>query len=211
MHAKQFILFSLTAVVALAEPVANRMERRQYSSIDENSLLAAASSEIAAASSALAVYSDMPTLPASIESIIATAIPASIITNPAAECSALNGQVPDWYKTLPANVKSALTSYESALLSWDNAHSSLFATESDLASSLSELTGTGIATGLTGCGVTSAPSAAASVTGTTAKGTGAATATGAQATGTNAAARPTGAAAAGVAGVVGLLGLVAAL
>jgi len=191
MHAKQLILFSLTAVVALAEPVANRMERRQYSSVDYNSVLAAASSE-------MAMLSGMPTLPASVESVLETAIPTSILTNPAAECSALNGE-PDWYKSLPGDVKSALTSYESALSSWAKDHSLLS-------------TGTIAATGLAGCGATGAATAAATATGTTAKGTQAsATAAGAQATGTNAAARPTGAVAAGLAGAVGLLGLVIAL
>lgn len=191
MHTKQLILFSLTAVAALAEPVANRMERRQYSSVDYNSMLAAASSE-------MAMLSGMPTLPASVESVLETAIPTSILTNPAAECSALNGKEPDWYKSLPGDVKSALTSYESALSSWAKDHS--FST------------GTVAATGLTGCGATGAAAAAATATGTTAKGTQAsATAAGAQATGTNAAARPTGAVAAGLAGAVGLLGLVIAL
>jgi len=200
MHAKQLILFSLTAVVALAEPVANRMERRQYSSADYNSELAAASSEMAAASSEMALLSGMPTLPASVESVLATAIPTSILTNPAAECSALNGKEPDWYKSLPGDVKSALTSYESAIASWVKDHSSLFST------------GTIAATGLASCGATGAAAAAATATGTTAKGTQAsATAAGAQATGTNAAARPTGAVAAGLAGAVGLLGLVIAL
>jgi hypothetical protein len=189
MHAKQLILFSLTAVVALAEPVANRMERRQYSSVDYNSL-----------SSEMAMLSDMPTLPASVESVLETAIPTSILTNPAAECSALNGKEPDWYKSLPGDVKSALTSYESALSSWAQDHSSLLNT------------GTIAATGLTGCGATSAAAAAATATGTTAKGTQtSATAAGAQATGTNAAARPTGAVVTGLAGAIGLLGLVIAL
>lgn len=196
MHAKQLILLSLTAVVALAEPVANRMERRQYSSVDYNSLLAAASSEIA-------MLSGMPTLPASVESVLATAIPTSILTNPAAECSALNGKEPDWYKSLPSDVKSALTSYESAASSWLKDHP---------LPSAGTITGTIAATGLTGCGATSAAAAAATATGTTAKGTQAsATATGAQAAGTNAAARPAGAVAAGLAGAVGLLGLVIAL
>jgi len=192
MHAKQLILFSLTAVVALAEPVANHMERRQYSSADYNSLLAAASSE-------MAMLSGMPTLPASVESVLATAIPTSILTNPEAECSALNGKEPDWYKSLPGNVKSALTSYESALSSWAKDHTFLS-------------TGTIAATGLTGCGATSAAAAAATATGTTAKGTQTSTAaTGAQATGTNAAAKPTGAVTAGLVGAVGLLGLAIAL
>jgi len=187
MHAKQLILFSLTAVAALAEPVANRMERRQYSSVDYNSILAAASSE-------MAMLSGMPTLPASVESVLETAIPTSILTNPAAECSALNGKEPDWYKSLPGDVKSALTSYESALSSWAKDHP--FST------------GTVAATGLTGCGATGSAAAAATGTGSTQA---SATAAGAQATGTNAAARPTGAVAAGLAGAVGLLGLVIAL
>jgi len=167
------------------------MERRQYSSVDYNSLLAAASSE-------MAMLSGMPTLPASVESVLETAIPTSILTNPVAECSALNGKEPDWYKSLPGDVKSALTSYESALSSWAKDHTLI--------------TGTIAATGLTGCGATGAAAAAATATGTTAKGTQAsATAAGAQATGTNAAARPTGAVAAGLAGAVGLLGLVIVL
>lgn len=191
MHAKQLILFSLTAVAALAEPVANRMERRQYSSVDYNSILAAASSE-------MAMLSGMPTLPASVESVLETAIPTSILTNPAAECSALNGKEPDWYKSLPGDVKSALTSYESALSSWAKDHP--FSTGT--------VAGTVAATGLTGCGATGAAAAAATGTGGTQA---SATAAGAQATGTNAAARPTGAVAAGLAGAVGLLGLVIAL
>ncbi|OCL09042.1 hypothetical protein AOQ84DRAFT_405454 [Glonium stellatum] len=193
MHVQQLILFSLTAVAALAEPVANRMDRRQYSSVDYNSLLAAASSE-------MAMLSGMPTLPASVESVLATAVPTSILTDPAAECSALAGKEPDWYKKLPGDVKSALTSYESALSSWAKDHS--------IYSS-----GTAVATGLAGCGATSVAAAAATAAGTTGKATGtaAAAATGAQATGTNAAARPTSAVAVGLAGAVGLLGLVVAL
>lgn len=163
------------------------------------------SSMLASESSLESILSGMPTLPASVESVLLTAAPTSADT-------ACETTTPGWYKSLPPDVKSALTSYESAWESWYTAHSSQL--------------GIGMSTSM-GLGLCSGASAAATGTAKTASSTGTAKATGtasgasasgASATGTagstsssKAGAAPTGVIGAGIAGVVGVLGIMAAL
>ncbi|KAH8679638.1 hypothetical protein BGZ60DRAFT_400359 [Tricladium varicosporioides] len=167
------ILVSALAAVAIAD---------EQSSLD---------AMLASASSLMAIMSDIPTLPASVQSVLLTAVPTTISAT-AVGCEIATA-TPAWYKSLPADVKSALTSYESAASSWYSKHST------DLA---------GVTSGVpavVGCsGVTGTKGNAASATGT---------ASGAAASNTSkgAAAAPTGAVVASLAGVLGVFGVMVAL
>lgn len=66
-------------------------------------------------------FSDMPMLPSSIQSVLMTAAPTNAIEDPCTMTA-----IPDWYKKLPADVKSGLSSYEIALQSWYEAHPGIF-------------------------------------------------------------------------------------
>jgi hypothetical protein len=130
--------------------------------------------------------------------VLATEDPCAFVTD-----------APQWYNSLPANVKSALTSYESALVSWSKEHSAA------LASLNSGFTTGTVATGpALVCTSTGKPAAGGKTTSSGAAATGA----GAGSTGTvgnssskGAAPRATGAVAVGLSGVVGVLGLMVAL
>merc|ERR1711964_908090 len=74
------------------------------------------------ATSALGLLSDLPTLPASVQSVLATAVPESELTRTDLACIAT--ATPDWYNDLPSDAKSAISSYETALSSWYSEHSS---------------------------------------------------------------------------------------
>jgi hypothetical protein len=148
------------------------------------------SSEMASLTSALNVYSDMPKLPPSIASILATAAPTDGSSlDPCATTEAA------WVKNLPGSVKSAISSYDSALLSWYSAHSSELGPSYTGSITAGSCNGGAAATGTTAApGSTNTQGSAAS--GTASPGS---------------AARPTGAVAAGFAGVVGMVGLMIAL
>jgi len=172
------------------------------------------------------IYSGIPTLASSIDAILATVVPTSVLTETGCEYqSAIVG----YYASLPASVVAALSSYDDAVSSWYNAHSSeLSALASSCAiSGTSTYTLTSLA--VPTCGTVSIQPGA-SVTGghssatTTPAGTagGAKTSSGQSATaagsGSSAStskssggAAPTGSVALGAAGVAGLLGLLVAL
>jgi hypothetical protein len=207
MFTKTILLSAGLAALALAEPIPQGAPTSTYS-YDP----AAISSELASLSSLEAItsiFSDLPTLPSSIESVLATAVPTSVLTetNPCAYVT----DAPQWYNSLPASVKSALTSYESALVSWSKEHSA----------ALASLTTGNPATGVPAYVCTNTGAAVVGgTTAATAKNTGTPTA-GAGSTGSGSAAgsssskaaapRATGAVAAGLAGAFGVLGLMAAL
>ncbi|KAF2403809.1 hypothetical protein EJ06DRAFT_554043 [Trichodelitschia bisporula] len=190
------LVLALAATAAIAEPIQKRQDFTM-SDLDTASLLSAASA-------LQAITSDMPTLPSSALSVLATAIPQSVLTNADYGCELLTS-TPGWFKSLPADVKSALTSYELAAVSWADKHSS------ELNQFTSGLSLPSVCTAATNGAKTGKASAAQTGTGA---GTG--TQSGAKATGTvgaaqqsgnGAAARPTGLIAAGMAGAAGVLGL----
>jgi len=214
MFAKTILLgVSLVALVA-AEPIPQAAAPTSYDP-------AALSSQLASLAAFTSIFSDLPTLPASVESVLETAVPSSYLTGTATNIGcALITAIPDWYAHLPADVKSALTSYESAILAWSKEHSA----------ALASLEGTATKGGYTGSpfictnggaapASTGTTTAAGKTTVTTAKGTDAAGSptSGGSAAGTSSskagavAPRATGAMAASFAGVVGVLGLMAAL
>jgi len=82
---------------------------------------AAESSLLASISSLQALESSMPILAPFAESAIISAIPSTYLTG--TECETTT---PGWYYSLPADVKSALSSYDSAFLTWYAAHSTDF-------------------------------------------------------------------------------------
>jgi hypothetical protein len=59
----------------------------------------------------------MPALPASLEAVIATAVPASVLSSALANPCELTG-TPAWVKSLPTDVQSPLLAYESSVLAW---------------------------------------------------------------------------------------------
>lgn len=69
------------------------------------------------------IYSDMPSLPASIYDILETAIPNDA-TATMTDGYSCNPTTEAFFGSLPADVQSALVSYNSGLLSWAFAHSS---------------------------------------------------------------------------------------
>jgi hypothetical protein len=132
------------------------------------------------------------------------------------------GNIPDWYASLPANVKSALTSYEYAFSTWYAAHSTDFPsyTGTDTATlsggnpfagctAVTVAVGSGLSTTVpvNGGGATTTGGSSPKSTGT---GTSAGSA-GVSSTSKAGAAAPTGAVAVGFAGLVGMLGLMVAL
>ncbi|CZT48736.1 uncharacterized protein RSE6_09481 [Rhynchosporium secalis] len=110
MFAKSLLLASF-AVMALADPI----PAPQISPEDLSSLLDDATS-------ALDLFSGLPTLPASIQDILATAVPESELTKTDLQCIAT--ATPSWYSDLPNNAKSAISSYETAIASWYSENSS---------------------------------------------------------------------------------------
>jgi hypothetical protein len=221
MFAKTLLLGAGFAALALSEPIPQAAATTSFgdsaiptTSFDDSAL----SSELASLSSAEAfttIFSDMPTLPASVESVLATAIPTTYATADLG-CDIVTA-TPDWYKNLPAGVKSALSSYDNAWISWSKEHSAALAS---LTSGYSFTVPAQVCTtgGAAVVGTTastgSAPKNTGSATGAGAGSTGTASSgSAAQSTSSKAAAAPkqTGAVAVGFAGVVGVLGLMAAL
>ncbi|KAE8454303.1 hypothetical protein EG329_005228 [Mollisiaceae sp. DMI_Dod_QoI] len=225
MFTKNIIILSLTAF-AIADPVPRPAPQATTDSLSASFPTSdlALSSELASLSSLEAVYSGMPSLPASVQSYLLTAVPTS-------EASLTDGcdyaaTTPGWLATAPAYVKSALTSYDSAIVSWYSAHSTAFAGDT---SSYTATYSTYLPTGTCGGGVAStgsaktsgkastkttgtAPTASATVSkagnsSSTATGTG----TAASSTGSSAAAPRNGAVVLSFAGMFGVLGFIAAL
>jgi hypothetical protein len=110
MFSKSIILLGVAAF-SLAEPIPQ----------------ADVSSELASAASVLAsVLSGAPTLPSFVESVLKTAIPLSAFPTG----TGCQTTTPAWYYSLPANVKSALSSHDLAFESWYLEHTSVFAGDS---------------------------------------------------------------------------------
>jgi hypothetical protein len=218
MFSKTFLLLNLFALT-LAEPIpqaaTTSFDLSSFSFPTASySLPASLESQLSQASVLESIFSGAPTLPASIESAYVAAIPTTVLyaTNQVINCELVTS-TPEWFQSLPANVKSAITSYDSAILSWYEAHSA------EIASAEGTLSGTSTFT-VPSCGATIATTAAttgkgATTTGAGATGTGSSTANGSAGSGTStskgAAPRATGAVALSAAGLAGVLGLMAAL
>jgi hypothetical protein len=158
-------------------------------------------------SSLLSEEASLLTLPSSILAAISTIAPTGI--NVADGCVLGGSKTPNWFGKLPSSVQSYLTSYESGVKSWYTAHSSQLGSLSAYVSSLSayDVSYLGKSSGQPVGPTASVCSFLAVQTTGISYPVQTSTATGKK----NAAARPTGAAAAGLAGVVGVLGVVAAL
>lgn len=179
--------------------------------------LGSSPSEAASVSDALASLSalesleaGMPTLASSIESVLLTAIPTNYYTGQVCETT-----TPGWYISLPADVKSAISSYDSAFASWYSLHSTAFSLTATLpgnvcAGTIFNTATTGHATATSGATATSTGKGTTTATGT---GTAASGTSSSSSTSTSKAAAPhaTGAVGVSVAGVLGALGLMFAL
>ncbi|KAL2064283.1 hypothetical protein VTL71DRAFT_4777 [Oculimacula yallundae] len=215
MFAKSFLVASF-AVLALADPV----PAPQVSSIapDElSSLLDAATSLVGTdyssllndATSVLGALSGIPTLPASIQSILATAVPESELTRTDLQC--IVTETPSWYSNLPNNAKSAISSYETALSSWYVENSSrLGELGTDVPAPCPAATAAGgsptSSASRNGASTTASPSRTGSASPSSAS------AGSVAATGSSTAAAPRATAmAASIAGLVGMFGVMAAL
>ena len=115
---------------------------------------------------------------------------------------------PQWYNSLPASIKSAITSYESAVISWEKEHSAALASLNS-----GQPTYTGAAPGLVCTNTGAAVVAGKTTTASGAQNTGStATGTAAGASSSKAAApRVTGVVGISFAGAVGVMGLMVAL
>jgi hypothetical protein len=212
MFSKTAILLSLAAAT-FAEPIPQAAATT--SSLDLASLTsqfassyptsidtAGLSSGLDSETSLLGLLSGLPTLPASVASVLATAVPTSEVTRSDYACELVTA-TPAWYSSLPADVKSALKSYQTEVESWYSEHSSAFAAAS-ITAPAAVCTGAGAGTGAQATGGSGSGSGS---TGGSSAASGTAKATGSQ----GAAPRATGAIVGSVAGVMGVLGLMAAL
>jgi len=220
MFSKTFLLLNLFALT-LAEPIPQAAATTSFDFSSYSfptgsySLPASLESQLSHASVLESILSGAPTLPASIESALVAAIPTTVTyaTNQVINCELVTS-APEWFQTLPANVKSAITSYDSAIISWYEAHSA------EIASAEGTISGTSTFT-VASCGATisvattAATGKGATTTNAGATGTGSSTANGSAGSGTStskgAAPRATGAIALSAAGLAGVLGLMAAL
>jgi len=110
VFSKSILLLSVAALV-LPEPIPQ----------------ADVSSELASAVSVLAsVLSGAPTLPSFVESVLKTVILLSAFPTG----TGCQTTTPAWYYSLPADVKSALSSHDLAFESWYLEHTSVFAGDS---------------------------------------------------------------------------------
>lgn len=163
-----------------------------------------------AANSLLTALSGLPTLPASIQSVLATAVPISDLTKTELACEPTAAS---WYNDLPNDVKSALTSYGSALQTWASANIGNIATNTNYNYNIPVCTGSAAVT-KTGTGSTTQTGTGTTTRATTGAG-GAATSAGGNAVSTTnspaAAPRATGAIMGTVAGIVGIFGVMVAL
>ncbi|KAG9238258.1 hypothetical protein BJ875DRAFT_480502 [Amylocarpus encephaloides] len=188
------LLIALLAAHSLADPVPAPAPQAG----DAQSSLDAA---VASATSLLNILSDIPTLPLSVASVLATAVPTGVQVS-AVGCEIATA-TPGWYQSLPADVRSAFSSYQSAAQSWYSAHSSdLGVVSTGVALPVAPCMATGTGSAAAGAGAGAGAGAA-----TSAAGSGGA----ASDTSKGAAPRPTGAVVASLAGAVGVLGLMVAL
>ena len=207
MFTKALLLSASLAALVFSEPIPQAAATTENLAALESSALASLVSLTTGIPGVPSIYSDLPTLPASIESVLETAVPTSVLATED-PCGFVT-DAPQWYNSLPANVKSALTSYESALVSWSKEHSAALASLNSGFTTGTVATGTGATGTALVCTSTGAPAAG---------NTGTATGAGAGSTGSvgsssskGAAPRATGAVAVGLSGVVGVLGLMVAL
>jgi hypothetical protein len=178
MFSKTVLLLNLFALT-LAEPIpqaaaTTSFDLSSYSFPTASySLPASLESQLSQLSVLESILSGAPTFPASIESAYIAAIPTTVAdaTNPVNNCEFATS-APEWFQSLPANVKSAVTSYESAYLSWYDAHSA------EIVSAEGTLSGTATFT-VPSCGATTAATGkGATTTGAGATGTGSSTGSG---------------------------------
>ena len=207
MFSKSVLLLGLAAL-GLTEPIPQAAATDLGSSPSSfSAALASASAEATSLTAIESEFSGMPTVPPSVLSVLATAIPTGVYTGQLCDTT-----TPAWYYSLPADVKSAISSYDSAFASWYAIHSTDFGP--DQTASLPDnicagtvfLTHTGAATMPTGTGTL--------VTATkTGSGTAATGSSGSAGSSSSKAAAPraTGAIGASVAGLVGTLGIMIAL
>lgn len=200
MFAQPILLLGLTAfTLTLADPIPAPAPAAT-TAMTYPTDPAGVSSMLASESSLESILSGMPTLPASVESVLLTAAPTSADT-------ACETTTPGWYKSLPPDVKSALTSYESAFESWYTAHSSQLGAVMSTSVGLGLCSGASVAATATAKTASSTGTAKATNTATVSSGNGTAAST----SSSQAGAAPTGVIGAGIAGVVGVLGIMAAL
>lgn len=83
-------------------------------------------------------FAGMPTLPASIQSVLVTAAPTNALADPCALTAS-----PSWLNALPTDVKSGIASYENALQSWLSANSAKLGTMTNLAGVCTKGSGNG--------------------------------------------------------------------
>lgn len=211
MFTKTLLLSAGLAALVAADPIPQAASTTSYD-------LAAISSELASLTASIdsipsgatvpglpSIYSDFPTLPLSIESVLATAIPSGEVATQTDPCAFVT-DAPKWYNSLPASVKSALTSYESALVSWEKEHSKDLTGQASYTANVPAL----VCTATGAAGVKTTAKSTAKNTGTAGGST--ATSTGAGSSPSKAAApRATGAVAISFAGAMGVLGFMAAV
>jgi hypothetical protein len=218
MFSKTFLLLNLFAFT-LAEPIPQAAPTTSFSFPTGSysySLPASLQSQLSEASVLESIFSGAPTLPASIESALIAAIPTTVTyaTNQIINCELVTS-APEWYATLPANVKSAITSYDSAFLSWYEAHSAEIASAEGTISGTNTFTVPSCGATISGATTAATTGKGATTTGAGATGAGSSTANASAGSGTStskgAAPRATGAIALSAAGLAGVLGLMAAL
>ncbi len=211
MFCKRMILFGIAAL-ALAEPIpqaaATTTTDDGSSPSDLSAALASASSEAASLSIMESELSGMPTVPSSVLSVLATAIPTGVYTGQLCDTT-----TPAWYYSLPADVKSAISSYDDAFASWYKIHSTDFGPDQTATLPANICAGTVF---LTQTGAVTGPSASATLatatkTGSGTAATGSSGSAGSSSSSKAAAPRATGAIGASVAGLVGVLGIMIAL
>jgi hypothetical protein len=208
----QNVVFLGLAAIVLADPIPLPAPQ---SATDLGSF---ATEAAAALTSQLGLLSDLPTLPASIESILSTAIPASYFTATDAACETTT---PGWYKSLPSEVMTALSSYETALASYLSVYSSELGLSAGDLSFTSGYPGLCPTTAAAGATTTAAVNGVTSTGKTTATPTASGTSSGSKSNSTSSsttstvtagsAPGPRGAMIVSFAGFAGLLGLMAAL
>jgi hypothetical protein len=220
MVAKTALFLGLVAA-AVAEPIPQAAQTTSFAAAATSFDSFPTAINTAAESSLLSdlailesILSEAPTLPVSVESVLATAIPTSILTESDFACQLVTA-TPDWYNDLPAGVKSALTSYASAAESWYSVHSAQFASlEAGLTQSGAVTYQTPIACTGAAAGGATAPVSTPTATGAgsgSGSGSSSGSGTAASSSKSSAGAAPTGAVTLGAAGVVGMLGLLAVL
>jgi hypothetical protein len=207
MFCKSIIILGLAALV-LAEPIPQAAATTDQGS-SPSALSAALASESAAAASIESAFSGMPTLPSSVLSVLVTAIPTGVYTGQQCQTT-----TPAWYYSLPADVKSAISSYDDAFASWYKIHSTDFGPDQTATLPANICAGTVFLTQTGAATLPTATGALPTVTGkvsATATGKSASASAGSSSSSKAAAPRATGTIGASVAGLVGVFGFMLAL